>query len=148
MAIEMAPRQCLYWSNLGDALHQLPNREEDARDADEWALDFCEKEIEINPENHEALVAKCKLLARTGKIEEALLMIEEHDLLNSKDPMDKLYLAMVFLRAGDMGAVENTLEQAVQQGYSRTLILAEPEFVPVRGEPWFKALVDEGGGNN
>jgi len=148
MAIEQAPQQCLYWSNLGDALHQLPNREVEALDADEWALDFCDRELEINPENHEVLLIKGKLLARSGRIGEALDVVKAYNLLNSKYHLDKLDLALVFLRSGDMGAVKNTLEQAVQQGYPRVLILAEPEFAPVRNEPWFKALVNEGGSNN
>ena len=148
MAIELAPQQCLYWSNLGDALHQLPNREEEARDADEWALDFCDRELEVNPGNHDALLIKSKLLARSGRIEAALDVVEAYELLNSQDPLDKLYLALVFVRCGDMQAVKNTLEQAVQQGYPRILILAEPEFVPVRDEAWFKALVYENQSNN
>jgi tetratricopeptide (TPR) repeat protein len=136
-------KQCLYWANLGDALHQLPSQGEEAQKADEQALDFCDRELGINPKNRDALLVKSKLLARSGQIEEALAAVKVYNSLNSHDPMDKLYLALVFLRSGDMAAVKNTLEQAVQQGYPRTLILAEPEFAPVRNESWFRSLLKE-----
>lgn len=141
-AIQLAPQQCLYWANLGDALHQLPNQYEDARNADEHALGFCDSELGVNPESHEALLTKGKLLARLGRIEEALAVVSAYNSLDSHDPLDGLDLALVFLRSGDMGAVKNTLEQAVQQGYPRALILAEPEFVSVRDEPWFRSLLN------
>lgn len=145
-AIELAPEQCLYWANLGDALHQLPAQGADALKADEQAMEFCDRELEINSRNREALLVKSKLLARSGQIEEALAAVQIYKSLDFHDVMDTLYLALVFLRSGDMEALKNTLEQAVEQGYPRTLILAEPEFAPVRHESWFRSLAAGGHG--
>jgi len=107
-------------------------------------LGFCDRELGVNPDNREALLTKSKLLARSGRIGEALTVVKAYDSLDSHDPLDGLDLALVYLRSGDMGAVKNTLEQAVQQGYPRALILAEPEFVSLREDTWFKTLLDGG----
>jgi len=142
-AIALAPEQCLFWVNLSDALHQLPRQNEDARNADSHALELCSNELEVNPEDHEILLLKSKMLARMGRIDEALAAANVYKSFNYSDPQDQLNLALVFLRSGDLGAVKDTLEQAIQLGYPHTLILAEPEFKPVRDEAWFKSLVDE-----
>lgn len=142
-AIEIEPQQCLYWANLGDALHQSINREKDSRKADEHALMLCSKELKVNPGDHEIVLVKSRLLARLGRTEEALATVSSYRFLDSHDPDDQLSLALVFLQCGELAAAKNALEQAVQQGYPHTLIFAEPEFAPLRNERWFKSLVDE-----
>ncbi len=141
-AIELEPQQCNYWANLGDALHQLPEYAIQALNVDEHALMLCNNELKVNPESQEILLQRCKLLARLGRIEEALAAIEPYKSRDTLDPDDQLKLALTFIRSGDIDAVKNALEQAVQQGYPLALLQAEPEFVPIRDEAWFKSLLD------
>lgn len=141
-AIELEPQQYLYWGNLGDALHQLPDQELEATSVDEHALQLCYKELEINPEGHGILLVKGRLLARLGQIEEALASVSLYKSLKLSDPDDQLSLALVFLQTGNREAMKNALEQAVQLGYPRVLILAEPEFEPLKEELWFRTLVN------
>ena len=140
-AIELSPKQCLYWSNLADALHQLPGSKEDAINADKQALELCDKEHKVNPENKIILITKSRLLARLGMIEEALSEIKSYKLTASSDPDVQLYLALAFLQSGDIGAMKNALELAVEQGYPRSLVLVEPEFMPYRDDAWFKSMI-------
>ncbi len=142
-AIEFEPQQYLYWSNLGDALRQLPNQDVEARSVDEYALQLSNKELEVNPEDSAVLLIKSRLLARLGQIGEALVGVNLYQSLELSDPDDQLSLALVFLHTGDREATKNALEQAVQLGYPLVLISAEPEFSSVTEEGWFKTLVDK-----
>ena len=142
-AIKLEPEQCFFWSNMADALYQLPSKREDAIQADNKALELCINGLRVNPDDQQTLITKSRLLARLGFVEEAVSVIKLHMLTGSNDPNVQLNIALVFVLSGDMGAVKNALEQALQQGYPRTLVLVEPEFLPFRNELWFKSLLDD-----
>ena len=140
-ATEMEPRHCNYWTNLGDALRQLPDEGDKADDTDTHALTLCSKELEVNPANQGILSIKSRLLARLGWIDEALELILTYKLNESRNPDIQLDLALTYLYSGRMENVKNSLERAVEQGYPQILIKAEPEFIQLQTEPWFQSLV-------
>ena len=141
-AIELSPEQCIYWSNLADTLHQIPDNKMEAGDADRHALSLCTKEHQVNPQDKIILITKSRLLARLGKTKEALSEIRSSELTNSTDPDVQLYLALAFLQSGEIKAMKNALAQAIKQGYPRFLVMVEPEFAPYRKDAWFKTLLE------
>jgi class 3 adenylate cyclase/tetratricopeptide (TPR) repeat protein len=141
-AIELSPEQCQYWSNLADALHQITGNKAQAVEADKHALELCQKEHAVNPQEQIILITQSRLLARLGRTDEALSIIESFNLTKSSDPDAQLYLALAFLQSGEMAAMKSALDQAVKQGYPRSLVLVEPEFIPYHDKAWFISILE------
>ena len=114
----------------------------EAYSADSKALRVCERELEINAENRQVLLMKSRLLARMGRSKEALAIADTIAPLNSSDPETQLNLALIYLQCNEFDAAKIALEEALQQGYPRLLIQAEPSFAPVRHEHWFRSLLE------
>ncbi len=140
-AIRLTPEQCLLWSNLADALHQIPERQNQAIESDRQALIRCNKETEINTDDKIILVIISRLRARLGQMEAARELIDKNDLQHSSDPSVQLYLALTYAHSNQLDAMKNALAQAVKQGYPRFLVKAEPAFAPFRNQHWFESIV-------
>ena len=91
-----------------------------------------------HPGDFRALCDKACCLVDLGKPQDAIALSER--LLGHHDPMS-YYLVCFFSRAGEARQALDTLEAAVDRGWSHAALLArDPDIDPLRQEPRFRRI--------
>ncbi|MHB9023575.1 MAG: tetratricopeptide repeat protein [Armatimonadota bacterium] len=133
-AIELAPDDGQTWFHLGRLLLLDLDRPSDARG-------MLKEALRLQPHNDGAawMLALCSL--RLGQAEEAETLIAP---LLTEDPQHlwgRLVNAAILTQRGDLQAAVADLEIAVSQKYNPRLLLNEPLFSPLWGDPRFSSLL-------
>ncbi len=142
-AIELQPNDHLARSNLGDALWSA-DRKEAARREFSKAETMAEAALDVNPNDPFSMMDLAWIRAMLDRHDKARVLIDKARGLAPDDPYTYYYDGMVSLRAGDKDAAIAALEIAVEKGYSRLLLGAEPHLADLRNNPRFSALISGG----
>jgi tetratricopeptide (TPR) repeat protein len=135
-AVELEPNDYLARSNLGDALW-IAGRKVDARAAFERADELATVSLQVNPNDPYTAMDVAWINAMLGRTERAREFMNRSLRLAPEDPYTHYYNALVLLRGGDSDAALNALELAVNQGYPRRMMAAEPHLKGLRHDPRF-----------
>lgn len=140
-AIAIAPQYHLPWSNLGDVLASSGDIE-GARAAFTEAERLARAQLEVNTQNADRIIDLAWITAMLGRLDEARELIDRARSLAPDDPYVYFYDALVRVRGGgDADAAIDRLEGAVERGFSRALIRAEPHLAELRSQERFAKLV-------
>jgi adenylate cyclase len=140
-AIAMAPENHLARSNLGDVL-SIAGDTEGANRAFLDAERLARERLARNDRDAGTLIDLAWITAMLDRFAEAQRLIETARAVAPTDPYVHYYDALVRTRMGDTEHALDRLETAVQMGYSRVLIGAEPHFAELRDNPRFVTIVD------
>jgi len=140
-AIAMSPEDYLAWSNLGDVL-ALANDAAGSNRAFLEAERLARERLARNNRDPGTLIDVAWIAAMLGRFDEAQQLITTARALAPTDPYVHYYDALVRARMGDTDAAFDRLETAVEMGYSRVLIRAEPHLAALRGSPRFAEITD------
>ncbi|HEY0159531.1 MAG TPA: protein kinase [Thermoanaerobaculia bacterium] len=127
-AVELAPRQGMYWRNLGDAYRWVPGQQEKARAAYARAIALCDEAIRINPKDARAHRTRAVALAKLGQKQPAraaILRALEIEPTRSPNAYEAAVIANIAGFEDEAGA---RLEQAIRLGASVEDIRRDPEF--------------------
>jgi serine/threonine protein kinase/Flp pilus assembly protein TadD len=114
-----------------------------ARDAFEKALTKVQRQIELYPDDARALYMGAIALCRLGRIEEGLDWGSQALALDPEDAGVLYNIACLYSVAGRSEQALDLLERAVQNGFGhREWIEHDPDFVTLREQPRFRALID------
>ena len=140
-AVDAAPKRSTQWVGLGDALRWAGGDPAPARAAYEEALRRTGDELNVNPRDAAALRNRAHALANLGDDAKALEVILAARAAAPEDSTVLVRAAMLALKRKDRGTAFTLLANAVQKGFSPSLLRAEPDFGAVRSDPLFeKAL--------
>ena len=139
-ATEIAPNDYLAWSNLGDVL-SFSAAPQNARAAFEKAEQLAEDQRRINSRDAGTMVGLAWIKAMLDRFDESEALATTALEVAPEDPVVHYLYALILARRGDSMAAIDSLETAVQLGYSLTLIAAEPHLRPLRGERRFQELI-------
>jgi adenylate cyclase len=139
-AIATAPQYHVAWSNLGDVL-AFSGDTEGARAAFTEAERLTRAQLEVNTQNADRVIDLAWITAMLGRLDEARGLIDRARALAPDDPYVDFYEALVRVRGGDTDAAIERLEAAVERGFSRALIRAEPHLRELRSQQRFAQLV-------
>jgi Flp pilus assembly protein TadD/TolB-like protein/DNA-binding winged helix-turn-helix (wHTH) protein len=139
-ATEIAPNDYLAWSNLGDVL-SFSAAPENARTAFEKAEQLAEEQRRINSRDADTMVDLAWIKAMLDRFDEAGALASSALEVAPEDPRVHYLNALILARRGDSTAAIDSLETAVQLGYSLALIAAEPHLRSLRGERRFQELI-------
>lgn len=140
-AVQLAPENFEYWGYLGEALRLIPSRRQEAARAFERAVDLGNSRLAINPNDALARAMVASYLARLGRSSEAVRLLDD-SLESGERSMYELYdRAVAFTALGQIGDAMAALESAVGLGYPVALLSLDRNFVELRREPRFAALV-------
>lgn len=139
-AIAMTPENHVVWSNLGDVL-TLVGDVDGANRAFGEANRLARDRLARNSRDATTLLDLAWITAMLGGFAEAQQLIGTAKALDPSDPYVPYYDALVRARMGDTDNALDRLETAVEMGYSRVLIRAEPHLAALHGSPRFDALV-------
>ena len=140
-ATELAPKDLLKWSNLGDALF-FAERLKDATEAFVTAEELASDALSVNTNDPYTQIDLAWIKAMLGKDAAARALIERARSSELNDPYIDFIDGLVFLKAGQPGAAVTALTAAAEGGYSRTLIAAEPHLAALRESADFQAIIN------
>ena len=139
-AIELAPQDYLAWSNLGDVLASAGSAA-GAEKAFVEAERLARQQLSVNSKDPGRLIDLAWITAMLGHLDEANALIATALELAPTDPYVHYYDALVHARMGEPDAALDRLEKAVEMGYSRAMIRAEPHLADLRSRERFVQLV-------
>jgi tetratricopeptide (TPR) repeat protein/TolB-like protein/DNA-binding winged helix-turn-helix (wHTH) protein len=141
VAVELGPNDHLARSNLGDALW-VAGRTDEAISSFEHASVLAQSALQVNPNDPYTIMDIAWINAMLGKHNAARTLMDQSLALAPDEPYAHYYNALVLLRAGSPDAAIAALSKAIETGYSKAMVAAEPHFAELGNDPEFLALVD------
>ncbi len=139
-AIELAPEEHRAWGRLADAYRFVPGRKEDARSAYQTAIKFAEQELAINPSFWDSVVRLGMYYLHTGRPDDAKRQLDKLFELTS-DQTAFYFASIASLLLGDRDKAYEYIAEALDRGFSRELIMSDPDLVSLRADSDFEARV-------
>lgn len=136
-AVELAPNNHKTWGDLADAYRHAGNADK-ARNAYEKAIELAEQALTIYPSDAQTIAKIGLYQAYTGDAESAQAKIGEA--IRSGSSGVYYSAARVRMHYGDMEAAIALLRKAIEEGWSRSLVARDPDFVAAGGEERFGQL--------
>jgi len=141
VAVELGPNDHLARSNLGDVLW-VAGRTEEAISSFEHASVLAHSALQVNPNDPYTMMDIAWIEAMLGKHSDARALMDRSLALAPDEPYAHYYNALVLLRAGSPDAAIAALSKAIETGYSKAMMAAEPHLAELGNDPEFLALVD------
>lgn len=142
MAANMAPNDYIVWGNLADAYYFGDKFSQVADVTYKRARQLAEGQLEVNPNDGEAISFIAYYSARLGEREKAL----ELDKIAHERAPDTMYVyynsALIHAQFDQTEDALDALERAVELEYQRDLLSLDPAFENLRNEERFKQLVE------
>jgi eukaryotic-like serine/threonine-protein kinase len=141
--VKLKPQRYDYWGNLADAYHMIPGDASEAAAAYRQAIQQGEVQLKINPNDAEVLSWLAHYYSRTNDPGRARKYLEKA-LKAAPQDVDVLLIAcLLHLEAGERHEALLSLQKAVNAGYAREQLLANPELKSLHGDPEFERLAKE-----
>jgi TolB-like protein/tetratricopeptide (TPR) repeat protein/DNA-binding winged helix-turn-helix (wHTH) protein len=118
-------------SALADALWQVPGRRPDAVQLYQKACGLAESALKIDPTEAAAWAALAYYSGRAGNPQAAARALARAELLGDKDMYAQMYIALTLADRNDREAAIEAIARALELGYSRKLLLADPQLGPM-----------------
>ena len=141
-AVELAPNDHLKLSNLGDALW-IADRTDEATRVFERAETLAVGALDVNPNNANTQMDLAWIRAMLGEYVEARDLIGRSLSQSPNDPYVHYIDALIWLRTEDADEALAALELAVNEGYPKVLLSAEPHLARLRQRPRFNELLTD-----
>jgi tetratricopeptide (TPR) repeat protein/TolB-like protein/DNA-binding winged helix-turn-helix (wHTH) protein len=139
-AIDLAPRDHVAWSNLGDILF-ADGKPDEASAAFGTAEKLISGELAVNPNDPNILIDLAWVDAMLDRDTEAMELITRASAALPDDPFAHFIAGLIHNRAGRTDSALDALETAIAQGYSPTILAVEPHLMSLKGNPRFDALM-------
>jgi len=139
-AVKASPKEEYTWGNLADAYRWSPGESPRALATYQQATALAEEELRVNPRRADVLANLALYRAKTGKPAAAVRTIEQALRLTPQDPTVLYSAAVVHHLAGSTNAALDWLNKAVERGYPRQQVQADPEFHDLQNNPQFLRL--------
>jgi len=143
-AVELEPQNHNWRGNLADAYRWTPSEKDRARASYAQAIGLVQRDLEVNARNPWNLAKLALYEAKSGEPEKARQSIELAMVIAPKD-LDVLTMAAeVYAVTGDQQESLECLKSAVQSGYPRFELEANPEFDGLRNDPRYREITGKG----
>lgn len=139
--LEIVSNDHLMWVSLGDILMAAGKRD-DAIAAYRRAKELVDIELGINATAPGLLMDVAWIQAVLGNEGAARAAIGKAIDISPDDPYTSYIEALILVHYGDTTSALDSLERAVADGYSTTILKAEPLLASLRGHPRFEALAN------
>jgi tetratricopeptide (TPR) repeat protein len=142
-AAELEPQNYLYRGNLADAYRWTPGEKDRAKPTYAQAIALVQRDLGVNPRDTDALGYLALFEAKSGDLEKARQPIGQALALAPKDVNVQSMAAEVYAVTGDQQKALDCLKSAVQGGYPRFEIEANPELAGLRNDPRYREIMAE-----
>jgi eukaryotic-like serine/threonine-protein kinase len=142
-AAELEPQNYLCVGNLADAYRWTPGNHDRAIATYARAIGLVERDLEVNPRDTDALSSLALYAAKSGALEKARQSIGRALAIAPKSVDVLSKAAEVYALAGEEQKALDCLKSAVQGGYPRFELEANPEFAALRKDPRYREIMAE-----
>jgi TolB-like protein/Flp pilus assembly protein TadD/DNA-binding winged helix-turn-helix (wHTH) protein len=118
-------------SALADALWQVPGRRPDAVQFYQRACSLAEGALKVDPTEAAVWAALAYYSGRAGNPQASARALARAELIGDKDMYAQMYIALTQADRHDHGAAVEAITRALELGYSRRLLLADPQLGPM-----------------
>jgi len=139
-AIELAPKDHVAWSNLGDILF-ADGQIAEARAAFDKAEKLTSAELKVNPNDPNLLIDLAWINAMLDRDDEAMALIGKASAALPDDAFAYFITGLIHNRAGRTESSLLALEGAIANGYAPTILAVEPHLISLNGDPRFERLI-------
>ena len=139
--IELAPSDYLLWMNLGDIL-DAAGKTEESRSAFTTAEELTASNLEVNANEPELLLDLAWIKAMLDNESDAYDYISRASDALPDDPYADYVRGLIHNRFGNQDAAIDAFELAVDNGYSRVMLSAEPHLQQLKEHARFRALLE------
>jgi tetratricopeptide (TPR) repeat protein len=129
-AVALAPGDYRGWGNLGDALSETAQGEEEAARSYRRAAIEAERLLALNPDNAEVTGALAWYQASLGDADQARALLARAERLGGEDAL-AVRAAQLHARLGDHASAERSVRRALDSGRSPRELSALPVLAPV-----------------
>jgi serine/threonine-protein kinase len=140
-AAELEPQNYLYWGNLADAYRWTPGKQDRAKATYARAIGLAKQALEVNPRDTDALGSLAVYEAKSGDLEKARMLIGQALAIAPKDVNVLSEAVEVYTLAAEQQKALDCLKYAVQAGYSRIELEANPELAGLRSNPRYREMM-------
>jgi serine/threonine protein kinase/Tfp pilus assembly protein PilF len=140
-AVELAPKNYLYWGNLGDVYRWAPGFAEKAPGAYAKAIELSRERLASNANDILVRGSLAVYLAKTGDSQGALAEIATLE-KSAADPATAFKTGVVYELLRDRDKALANIERAVKAGYSKREVANEPELASLRKDPRFRRIIN------
>jgi serine/threonine-protein kinase len=140
-AVQLDPKNYLFWGNLGDAYYWSPGRRPEAADAYGRAISLGEEKLRLNSQDAQLLSSLGMYHAMRWEKKAALENLDASLRLQPKSPDFLLNAGIIYQQLGDTKRALDSLERAVSLGISPELIRDTPNFDELRDNPRYVSLI-------
>jgi Flp pilus assembly protein TadD len=140
-AVQLDPKNYLFWGNLGDAFYWTPGRRPEAANAYAQAISLGEEKLQLNPHDAQLLSSLGMYHAMRGEKKAALENLDASLRLQPKSPGFLFNAGIIYQQLGDTNRALDNLERAVSLGISPELIRDTPNFDALRDNPRYVSLL-------
>jgi TolB-like protein/Flp pilus assembly protein TadD len=144
-AIALAPDDHTAWGLLADAYRFVADGKDHARGAYEKAIELAQRQLNVNPADPDILARLGMYYAYMGQDERARTQIERLLELTPDVSTYQYYVMRVRLQLGDARGAIESLQRAVQSGWSRDLLSRDPDLEALHNEDGYRAVMSEPG---
>ncbi len=140
-AVQLQPNDYLAHATLGDALW-FGGRKTAALQEFAVAELLASSAFDVNPNDPLTMMDLAWIRAMLDERDDARRLIDMAQRMAPDDPYAYFYDALINLKAGNRSDALAALQTAVDKGFSRKLLAAEPHLASLREDPQFITLVD------
>ncbi len=140
--VGLSPSDPFIWGNLGDAYRWTPGLEEKAAGAFDRAITLTREQLQVNPNDAEAVARLAEWLAKRGNAREAVQVIQRALRLGPKNVNCMARAIYVYHLVGNRPQALKWLERAVNSGYGVADLERDPELATLRLDPTFQKIVN------
>lgn len=138
--VTLAPASFDYWGNLGDAYRCLGDRTK-AQQAYEKAIALSRESLKVNQADAIAMSSLASYLAKSGQRESAIKLAQHATRLAAGNSNVLYDVALTYELAGQRAMAIKALKEAIALGYSRTIVLQEPDLAGLRADPGIEEIL-------
>jgi len=139
-AVAMAGQDQAMWGNLGDALWQIRDRRDDARQSYRRAIALAERELAMTPDQVDLTAQLGYYYGRVGDSSRASEYLGRALVLDPEDVNAQYLSALNAADRGDTAAALRSLEAAIRLGYPVQLIRSAPDFASLAANAQFRSI--------
>ena len=143
MAVKLVPLDYRFWGNLGDAYFYTDVLKDAARVSYERAIELGQQELEVNPNEIDAMSSLAYYYVRVDQIDKSR-ELNQAALAAAPDNMYVHYnSALIHAQLDERTEALRALERAVELEYQTDLLLLDPGFKGIKAEERFQKLVSQ-----
>ena len=140
-ALKIDEKDWLNWGNLGDALSQIPARRPEAMSAYRKAIELANARLDVNPRDATILAYTADYYAMLDQEQPARERLARALAITATDAEVLFRGAILYNHFGNTSQTLDSLNKAVEAGYSRNVIRDTPDFDRLHGDPRFQTLL-------